>query len=109
MSIDQVFGYLGCILLVTTLIPQIVKTYKTKKMDDISILFIALQNLTCITFLAYGCLLEEYPLIIANSIVELQSLLLLGMKIMYSNDDIILPSMISTEDQAYNGPYMTEI
>ena len=70
---------------------------------------IALQNFTCITFLAYGCLLGEYPLIIANSIVELQSLILLTMKILYSKEPVILPSMISTEEDAFNGPYVSYI
>jgi MtN3 and saliva related transmembrane protein len=86
MLLDQVFGYIGCSLLVTTLLPQIYKNYKSKTMEDVSIIFILLQNLTCIIFLIYGCLLQEYPLIIANAIVEFQCLILLSMKFIYDKD-----------------------
>ena len=86
MLLDQVFGYIGCSLLVTTLIPQIYTNYKSKTMKDVSIIFILLQNLTCIIFLIYGCLLQEYPLIIANGIVEFQCLILLSMKFIYDKD-----------------------
>jgi MtN3 and saliva related transmembrane protein len=94
MSFEQIFGYIGCSLLVMTLIPQIYTNYKSKTMKDVSIVFILLQNLTCISFLIYGSLLKESPLIIANSIVEFQCLILLAMKLVYDKDKestVLLP------------------
>ena len=53
-------------------------------MDDFSYGFFAIQVLTCTSFLIYGILLGEIPLIIANSIVLSQTFLLINFKIRYS-------------------------
>ena len=82
--LTDVFGYIGAFFLVITLIPQIKKTYQEKKMDDFSYAFFAIQVLTCTSFLIYGILLGEIPLIIANSIVLSQTFLLINFKIRYS-------------------------
>ena len=83
MELSQFFGYIGASTLIITLIPQLFLTFKTKKVDNLSIGFLFLQNLTCVLFLIYGILLKEIPLIIANSIVGIQSLILLGLKVKY--------------------------
>jgi MtN3 and saliva related transmembrane protein len=81
--ITQTFGYLGASTLIITLLPQLYLTYKTKKVDNLSLGFLCLQELTCILFLIYGILLKEIPLIIANSLVGLQGIILLNMKMTY--------------------------
>ena len=82
--IAEVFGYLGAAFLTFTLIPQLYHTVKTKKVQDISYGFITLQILTCILFLIYGILLKEKPIIIANSIVFIQLIIFLGLKLKYN-------------------------
>lgn len=84
MKSAEIIGYLGSFFLIITLIPQIVHTIKTKKVNDISYGFIALQIITCILFLIYGIMIYENPLIVANSIVLSQILLFLSLKIKYS-------------------------
>lgn len=84
----EIFGYLAAATLLSTLIPQLVKTIRKKKVDDISYVFVFLQVLTSIFFLIYGLLLKENPLIIANSLLLVQTLLMLGLKIVYSNNNI---------------------
>ena len=86
MSINkttEIFGYLGATCLTITLLPQIYHTIKTKKVDDISFGFIALQIITCILFLIYGIRLKEKPLIIANSLVGIQIIIFLCLKILF--------------------------
>ena len=80
----EIFGYLGAFFLTVTLIPQLILTFRSKKTDDISYGFIALQIITCIFFLIYGILLEAMPLILANSTVLTQLLLLGILKLKYS-------------------------
>ena len=82
----NILGYSGGSLLVITLFPQIYQTYKTKQTRDLSLLFVILQIITCILFLSYGILLKEYPLVIANSIVFLEQLLLLYAKLMFNGN-----------------------
>lgn len=84
----EIFGYLAAATLLSTLIPQLVKTIRKKKVDDISYVFVFLQVLTSIFFLIYGLLLKENPLIIANSLLLVQTLLMFVLKIVYSNNNI---------------------
>ena len=86
----EIFGYLAAATLLSTLIPQLVKTIKKKKVDDISYVFVFLQVLTSIFFLIYGLLLKENPLIIANSLLLIQTLLMLFLKITYTKRKISL-------------------
>ena len=79
----EIVGYLGAGCLTITLLPQLYHTIKTKKVDDISFGFIALQIITCILFLIYGIMLKENPLIIANSLVGIQIIIFLGLKLLF--------------------------
>ena len=79
-----IIGYTGGTLLNITFIPQIYKTYKTKRTDDISIYFMILQMITSIFCLTYSILLNENPLIISNAILFFELLLLLIGKILFS-------------------------
>jgi MtN3 and saliva related transmembrane protein len=83
-EIAETFGYCGATFLTITLIPQLIHTIKTKRVSDISYVFICLQILTCILFLIYGIMLVEKPIIIANGAVFLQLLLFLGLKIKFN-------------------------
>ena len=82
--LKDILGYCAATSLVITLIPQLYYTFKQKKADDISYWFLCLQVLTCILFLIYGILLEESPLIIANTLVLCQSFTLSLMKFYFS-------------------------
>ena len=84
MNLSEIIGYLATFFLVITLIPQLFHTIKTKKVDDISYVFITLQIITCLLFLTYGIMIYKNPLIVANSIVLFQVLLFLILKIRYS-------------------------
>ena len=53
-----------------------------------------LQLLTCSLFLSYGILLNEKPIIIANSLVLLQSFILCIFKYIFSNKNKINPISI---------------
>ena len=88
METSEIFGYLGMIFLTLTLIPQLMSVFKTKKAGDLSYIFLSVNVLTCIFFLIYGILLEETPLIIANTIVILQTLTLIFLKNKYHNNPI---------------------
>ena len=86
--IKDILGFLAAFCLVITLLPQVFHTWKIKKADDISYGFLLLQILTCLLFLLYGILLEELPLIIANTLVISQSLTLLVFKILFKKKNI---------------------
>ena len=92
----SIFGYTGSVLLVTSLIPQVYHTYKTKLVADLSLLFLIMQILTGVCFLAYGILLGELPLIISNVGVQIQVILLIIAKRMYTNNETRLLRRITS-------------
>ena len=104
----EIFGYLAAATLLSTLIPQIIKTIKKKKVDDISYVFVFLQVLTSIFFLIYGLLLKENPLIIANSLLLIQTLLMLFLKITYTKRRVSLSEENSNKLNLHIENYKTK-
>lgn len=86
--INQIIGYSASTCLIITLMPQLIKTYKEKHVEDISIGFILLNLLTSILFLIYGILIEQGPIMFANSILIIQNLILLYFKKKYTITNI---------------------
>lgn len=84
MVFTQVIGYMAAITLISTLLPQLYHTYKTKKVDDLSYHFILLNLITSCLFLFYGILLRELPIIIANIFLILQNITLMMFKRIYT-------------------------
>ena len=93
-KLKDILGYTAAVCLVITLLPQLFYTWKTKKAHDISYGFLFLQLLTCSLFFSYGILLNEKPIIIANSLVLLQSFILCIFKYIFSNKNKINPISI---------------
>ena len=80
---SDILGYVGGFIISITLIPQLIKTYKTKRAHDISPLFVILAFLTTLIYLSYGILINETPIIAANSVLLFQNFLLLYFKYIY--------------------------
>ncbi len=83
--LEEIFGYSAACLLVISILPQIYHTYKTKKVEDLSYIFLCLQLITCTLWIIYGILLKEIPLIGANLCVLTQLIILTFFKKIYSN------------------------
>ncbi len=65
------------------IIPQLVRTWRTKHATDISIWQPLLLLFGLTLWLAYGIVLDDLPLIAANSFSLLCYLILIGMKVYY--------------------------
>ncbi|HET6419666.1 MAG TPA: SemiSWEET transporter [Geobacteraceae bacterium] len=68
-------------------IPQVLKSYRTKHVRDISIWQPILLDAGMGLWLAYGIIIGDIPLILANSFSILCNSILISMKIFYSNND----------------------
>ena len=64
----DLMGYLGGIFLMISFLPQVVKTWKTKEADQISIFLLLLTLLSGIFYNIYAYMLDLLPVIIMNSI-----------------------------------------
>lgn len=77
----KTFGYVGAFLTSVTFIPQVFRAWKTKSVGDLSIWMMLIVVTSTIVWLVYGFGIENGgPIIAANSIVLVLSLLLIYFK-----------------------------
>ena len=86
MSID-ILGFIGGMFLVVGFIPQVYVVFKNKKIDDISLLFIIFQIITCIILMSYTLIIKALPLFIANTGIIIQLIMLLYAKLKFKNNN----------------------
>lgn len=84
----EVIGYIGSVLLILSLSPQLIKTYKTKNANDISFIFITMQIITSLFLLTYTSLNLYIPLMIANGAILLEFIFFLILKLTYDKTHI---------------------
>ncbi|MEK7200288.1 MAG: SemiSWEET family transporter [Bacteroidota bacterium] len=73
-------GLFGAFLSSITFIPQVWQAWKTKSVGDLSLGMLLIVFTSVIVWLVYGFYLNLLPVIIANSIIFLLSILLLYFK-----------------------------
>ena len=83
MSSQDVFGFIGGILVTVALVPQVVKIFKLKSALEISLLFTTLLLLGLLTWLSYGVTLGLRPVILWNAIGAVMVAALLYGKVKY--------------------------
>ena len=75
------FGYSAACLTTVAFLPQVIKTIRSRKTDEISLVMYILFCTGVLCWLIYGVLIADIPLIIANGITLLLALVILCLKI----------------------------
>lgn len=83
MTSADIVGYAATVVGTSMMLPQLVRSYRTKHMRDVAWGMITLFLINCLLWLAYGLMIGAPPMIVANSVGFLISLALLGMKICF--------------------------
>jgi uncharacterized protein with PQ loop repeat len=81
--IKLITAIISVVLGVSTGIPQVYHTYKTKKTNDLSIYYLILWTLCSISWFSYGYLDNDIALIVCDGIILFQNIYLLSAKIYY--------------------------
>ena len=81
--IEEIIGYLAGIFIMISFIPQVIKSYKTKNVGDISLGLIIATIIGTIFWIIYGIMINSMPLIIMNIIFGITVLYQLYLKIKY--------------------------
>jgi MtN3 and saliva related transmembrane protein len=76
-------GLFGAFLSAITFIPQVIRAWQTKSVGDISLLMLIIVFTSVIVWLVYGFYLHLLPVIIANTIILLLSVVLLYFKLTF--------------------------
>jgi MtN3 and saliva related transmembrane protein len=83
MNYTDILGYIAGFLILISLVPQIIKSWKTKSTKDISLLRYIIYIIGIIMWLIYGVVLVNGPMIIANSINLVLASSILYLKLKY--------------------------
>jgi len=83
MNID-IFGFFAAILTTSAFLPQLIKTLKTKKADDVSLTTLIMFIIGVFSWIIYGYKISSTPILIANLITLILNLLILISKIYFS-------------------------
>ena len=82
----EFFGYFAAILTTLAFVPQLIKTLKTKKADDVSLTTLIMFLTGVAAWIIYGIQITSKPILIANTITFLLNFLILVFKLIYSKE-----------------------
>tara|TARA_Y100000589_G_C26860203_1_gene509635 strand:- start:1 stop:267 length:267 start_codon:yes stop_codon:yes gene_type:complete len=80
----EFYGYFAAVLTTLAFLPQLIKTLKTKKADDVSLLTLIMFLTGVLSWIIYGYQISSTPILLANSITFILNLLILIFKINFS-------------------------
>ena len=80
----EFFGYFAAILTTLAFLPQLIKTLKTKKAEDVSLITLIMFLTGVLSWIIYGYKISSIPILLANVITFILNLLILIFKIIFS-------------------------
>ncbi len=81
MEIEIWLGTAGILFTSAQLIPQLIKVYQTRRIEDLSIWMLTIIFLGAATWLWYAIIIQDLAILVANSINLVAALVLLIFKI----------------------------
>ncbi|MEP6597174.1 MAG: SemiSWEET transporter [Ginsengibacter sp.] len=84
----QLVGIIAGIFTAASLMPQLIKTFKTKKVEEISLLMLIILMTGLATWIYYGILRKDFPVIATNSFSFLLNIILIILKEKYRENKL---------------------
>ena len=85
--VSQWFGIAAAVLSTAAFIPQVVKTWKTKKAEDVSYILLVAFCSGCFCWIIYGYMIKAHAVLAANLITLTLNLVILWLKISFEYFD----------------------
>lgn len=86
MESTDLIGMVAGSLTTVSFIPQVVKTWKSRSAEDVSLGMFLLFSLGVVLWLVYGWAIGSFPIILFNIITLLLSLSIIAMKIHFGGN-----------------------
>ena len=83
MNWTQTIGLAAGVLTASSLIPQVIKTLKEKKAEDVSLVMLIILMSGIILWIVYGVKREDLPIIATNSFSLLVNITMVILRIKY--------------------------
>ena len=64
----DIIGYTAALFGTFLLVPQLIKTVHTKRVEDLSLFMLVVYIISCSVWAVYGVLLQSLPIILSNSV-----------------------------------------
>ena len=77
------FGYSSGVFVGITLLPQVIKVFKTQSTKDLSHIFLALSLLAAVSKLIYGILINQLPIVVTAPIIGFETLIIMIAKCIF--------------------------
>ncbi|MEM7589778.1 MAG: SemiSWEET family transporter [Myxococcota bacterium] len=84
----EIIGFAAAFTSTIALLPQIVKTLRTRSATDLSFLMLANFLLTSVLWLAYGLMIDATAVWAGNLIMTLFSIMMLGLKARFDHGEV---------------------
>ena len=81
----EVLGFLAGALTTIAFLPQVIKTWKSKSAEDVSIVMFILFSVGVFLWCLYGWEINSIPVIIANVITFILAMIIICMKLVFEN------------------------
>ena len=81
MTLIDTLGYLAGVLTTASFLPQAWLTFRTRDVSGISLAMYSVFTLGIALWLAYGLLINAWPIVIANAVTLVLAAAILGMKL----------------------------
>jgi MtN3 and saliva related transmembrane protein len=86
MNLIDVLGFFAGICVTLSVIPQIVKVWRTKKVQDISLLTFSMLTFGIALWVVYGILKNDLPIVITNGVSLTLNLIMIYFIIHYEKE-----------------------
>ncbi len=77
------FGFLAAALTTIAFLPQVIKTWRTKKAEDVSIVMLLMFITGLLFWIVYAIQINALPVLIANIITFILNVTILTLKLIY--------------------------
>lgn len=87
LGLDSMIGVSAAVLTTSSFLPQIIRAYKTKSMDDVSKYLMLMFSTGTILWMVYGVAHSDPVIIGANGVATIFNLVLLYLKFSYTRSE----------------------
>ena len=85
-AITQIIGFSAAAVGTSLMLPQVIKSIRTKKVEDVSLLMLFFYFINCTLWLTYGMLIQDWPIIVCNFIAIIISIIQIFLKFKYKEN-----------------------
>ena len=79
--IIMALGVVASALSTLSLLPQVVRTWRTRSADDLSLTWLVVALVSMVLWICYGSLVNAYAIVWANALTLVQASLILAIKV----------------------------